>query len=72
MASKIKENVFIQAFGRETDVRSIMTKAKDAFVAEGRRASEIKSIDVYLKPEDDAAYYVVNDSFTDRVPLYSN
>ena len=70
MASKIKENVYIQAYGKETCVGDISALAKEAFLAEGHRVSEIKSVDVYLKPEDESAYYVVNDVFADRVPLY--
>lgn len=71
MASKIKENVYVQSFGRETNVNDVIARAKEAFINEGHRASEIKTISVYLKTEDDMAYYVVNDDFTDGVPLYS-
>lgn len=71
MASKIKENVYIQSLGRETNVNDVIARAKEAFINDGHRASEIKTISVYLKTEDDMAYYVVNDDFTDGVPLYS-
>ena len=45
-------------------------KAKAQFVAEGHRESSIKSLRVYLKPEDGAAYYVINDKIAGRVDLF--
>jgi len=48
----------------------VIEKAKNEFVAEGHRASSIKSLQVYLKPEEFAAYYVINQKFAGRVDLF--
>ena len=40
------------------------------FVSEGHRVSTIKSLKLYLKPEDGFAYYVINEKFAGRVPLF--
>ena len=48
----------------------VVENAKNAFIAEGHKASEIKEIQVYVKPEEYAAYYVINQEFSGRVNLF--
>ena len=64
---ELKPEVFIQYQGIVADV---IEKAKNEFVADGHRASSIKSLQVYLKPEEFAAYYVINQKFAGRVDLF--
>ena len=35
----------------------------------GRKESELKSLTLYVKPEESAAYYVINDDVTGKVEL---
>ena len=65
-----KPEVFIQFQGQEAVVADVIEKAKKQFEAEGHRASSIKSIQVYLKPEEYAAYYVINQKHAGRVDLF--
>ena len=67
---ELKPEVFIQYQGREAMVADAIEKAKAEFVADGHRVSTIKSLQVYLKPEEDAAYYVINPKFAGRVDLF--
>lgn len=62
--------VFIQFAGKEDAVADVVTRAKEAFVAEGHRASSIKSLRVYLKPEESAAYFVINEKYAGRVDMF--
>ena len=62
---ELKPEVFIQYQGKEA-----IEKAKAEFVANGHRVSSIKSLQVYLKPEEYAAYYVINQKFAGRVDLF--
>ena len=62
--------VFIQYQGNEGVVADAIEKAKAEFVADGHRVSSIKSLQVYLKPEEYAAYYVINQKFAGRVDLF--
>ena len=66
---ELKPEVFIQFQGQEAVVAEVIEKAKKQFEAEGHRASSIKSIQVYLKPEEYAAYYVINQKHAGRVRL---
>mgnify|MGYP001057814548 CR=1 FL=1 len=44
-------------------------KAKAAFVAQGHRASTIKHLALYVKPEEQKAYYVINGKESGSVDL---
>ena len=65
------ETVITLEFGDYTAVMSSLEeKVKAQIVAEGVKASSIKSLNIYVKPFENAAYYVVNGDVTGRVDLF--
>lgn len=62
--------IVIQYLGNESTIDSIVEKVTNAYVAEGHRASSIKDLRVYLKPEEGAAYYVINEKVVGKVDLF--
>jgi hypothetical protein len=67
-AVKKVEDVFVQYGEKEVKVAEVVEAAKAAFKeANGRKA--IKTVQVYVKPEESAAYYVINSEFTGKVDL---
>ena len=65
------ETVITLEFGDYTTVMStVEEKVKAQFVAEGNKASAIKSLNIYVKPFENAAYYVINGDVTGRVDLF--
>lgn len=65
-----KTNVVVQWFGKSVTEEEIIANVKAAYVAEtGKKESSIKVLDVYVKPEENAAYYVVDSKFQGRVDL---
>lgn len=64
-----KDEVFVQFAGEEYAVEEVMEKAKAAYIAEGHRASAIKSVRLYIKPEERKAYYVINDKAAGCIDL---
>lgn len=62
--------VYVQFSGNEAGVIDVVAKAKEAFAAEGHKTTAIKNIRIYLKPEENAAYYVVNEKFAGKVELF--
>lgn len=65
------ETVITLEFGDYTAVMStVEEKVKAQLVAEGVKASAIKSLNIYLKPFENSAYYVVNGDVTGRVDLF--
>ena len=49
---------------------TVEEKVKAQVVAEGVKASAIKSLNIYVKPFENAAYYVANGDVTGRVDLF--
>ena len=65
------ETVITLEFGDYTAVMStIEEKVKAQIVAEGVKASSIKSLSIYLKPFENKAYYVVNGDVTGSVDMF--
>ena len=62
--------VYVQFGADESSVEAIVEKIKSDYVEQGHRVSSIKDLRVYLKPEDDAAYYVINEKVAGRVDLF--
>lgn len=50
----------MQFGGEEWKVADLSERAKAAYLAQGHRASGIKKLSVYVKPEEGKAYYVIN------------
>lgn len=68
-AKPAKTNVsfVIQFAGKEVNTQDVLSKAMTQFAAENK--AEVKDVTLYVKPEDNAAYYVVNGEFTGKVEL---
>ena len=62
--------IVLQFNGQEVVVANVEEKVKAQYVAEGHRVSSIKSLTVYVKPEEYSAYYVINGKVTGRVDLF--
>ena len=66
-----KVAMFIQYAGKEVDTAELLKAAKKDFVkkagkAAGKKASDIKKIELYIKPEEDAVYYVIDGEVSDE------
>lgn len=55
---------------QETDMKDIATRVTEDYTKRGNDASGIKLIQVYLKPTDFTAYYVINNSYEGKIPLF--
>ena len=52
--------VVLQYAGREVFEQDIMARAKADWVAAGHKEGDLKEITLYIKPEENVAYYVAN------------
>ncbi len=59
---------FVEFWGDQYDVADVIAKAEADFKANNKRKA-IADIKVYIKPEEKAAYYVVNGDYPGRVTL---
>lgn len=65
-----KPEVIIQYQNKEVDLAAVEERVKAEFISEGHRAGCIKKINIYVKPEEYSAYYVINEKFSGRVNLF--
>ena len=63
------EEIYLQAGGQEWNVSDCKERAVAAFAAEGHKASSVKKLVMYLKPEEGKAYYVINDEVNGSIDL---
>ena len=59
----------VQYLGKEIYEKDMIALVKKAWTAKKNRISDIRSIELYIKPEDHAVYYVVNGDFTGSLEL---
>ena len=65
----VTQNIYVQFAGNEFLTSDLVAKVTENWVALGHRASSIKSLDLYVKPEDMAAYYVINGKESGKIAL---
>ena len=59
-AKDIKTSVVVQFAGKEVTEKELIAAVKKAYTKKGNKVGDIKTIEIYEKPEENAAYYVVN------------
>ena len=68
--AEIKTEIFLQFSGKEYTQDEILQKVKDIWTYDlNNNVDDIKDVQIYLKPEESAAYYVVNGNTTGKVVL---
>lgn len=60
-AASVSENMVVQFRGREVSTDQIRERFSDVWTKDyGRKASDVKEVTFYIKPEDSAVYFAVN------------
>lgn len=59
-ASKIEVSTYIQYLGKEIEQTELVERVKENWITQGNDAKSIKNLELYVKPEEGAVYYVVN------------
>ena len=62
-------SVILQYAGREVQAEDWTRRAKEVEKAAGKAEKEIKAIKLYVKPEENMGYYVVNEEMTGSFEL---
>ena len=57
---EIKQKVIVEYQGKQVDTRDMIAAVKKVWTKGKNKVSDIKSMDLYVKPEDNAVYYVIN------------
>lgn len=62
-----KKNIVIQFKGRERSQENILQQVRREAVAKGVADEEIEHVDIYIKPEEQAVYYVINGQIEGKI-----
>ena len=66
----VKEEIFVQYGNQEVFAADVVERVKNAYIAEGHTAESIEKVRVYIKPEENMIYYVVNDDYASGISLF--
>ena len=69
MFSNTEVKTVLQVSGKEINVEEVVDRVKDAYKAENPEGKDVKTLSLYVKPEDNAVYYVVNETAEGRIDL---
>jgi len=62
-----KKNIVIQYQGRERNEEHILQQIKKDVLSKGIKDDEIEVVDIYVKPEESAIFYVVNKNISGSI-----
>ena len=66
----VKENIVLQFAGKELKTEDILKQVKAYWTKQLKnKVGDMKSVTLYLKPEESKAYFVINDDVTGSVEL---
>jgi len=66
---RTKVELFIEHNGVQTTTDEIVKNVKATYAAQGGTA-DIKKLKIYIKPEDNSAYFVVNEDESGKMDVY--
>ena len=65
----MKTAFYVESYGRQVEEKALIAKIKEIWVAEGNKIKDIKDLNIYENPEDDACY-TINGDFSGHIKLY--
>ena len=64
------QEIYFQAAGKEILDKDLVEKVKDIWTKElDNKVKDMVNVKIYVKPEENAAYYVINDDVTGKFEL---
>lgn len=66
----VAPEVILQYRGYEVDMDVMTERVKSHYYSKGYKKGSIKTLQIYAKPEDFTAYYVINDGVVGKVNLF--
>ena len=62
-----KKNITVQYQGRERSVDNLLSLIKRDACEKGIKDEDIAEVNVYIKPEENAVFYVINNDFQGQI-----
>ena len=69
---EMKVNAVVQYYGQQVEEKTIIANVKKAWTKSvaGNKVGDIKTVELYIKPEENTVYYVVNGKDSGAVALF--
>lgn len=65
----LKANLYVEFQGKQVESKELLAAAKKVWVEGGNKVKDLNTLDLYIKPEENAAYYVFNESESGKIEL---
>ncbi len=65
----MKTSMYVEYQGLQVEEKEIIAKVKELWVNEGNKIKDIKELKLYIKPEEAAVYYVINEETSGKIDL---
>ena len=63
----LKANLYVEFQGKQVESKELLAAAKKVWVEGGNKVKDLNTLDLYIKPEENAAYYVFNESESGKI-----
>ena len=64
---EMKVEAVVEYYGKQVEEKDMIASVKKAWTKSGKKVGDIKSMKLYIKPEESAVYYVINGTDTGSV-----
>lgn len=64
---EVKKTLVVEYQGKQVEESAMFDTVQKAWVEAGNKAEDIKTLTLYVKPEEDMVYYVINETETGSV-----
>lgn len=65
----MKTSMYVEYQGLQVEEKDIIAKVKELWVNDGNKIKDIKELKLYIKPEEAAVYYVINEETSGKIDL---
>jgi len=62
-----KTSMFVEYQGKQVEDKAILASVKKAWTEAGNKVGDMKTVELYIKPEENAVYYVIIGTETGKV-----
>lgn len=60
----MKTSFYVEYYEKQVNEADLIKEAKAIWANSGKKAADLKTLSIYVKPEENMAYYVFNDDET--------
>ena len=65
----MKMKTFVEYNGKQVEEKELIASVKKVWVEAGNKVGDIKTLDLYIKPEEAAVYYVINEKESGSIEM---